>query len=95
MCVKLNYKEKEEIMRIRIILFLCLMFAVCAFGLSACKEDNKEHIHNFVYTTVKESNCETDGLLLGVCSCGETNEIIRPTKGHSFGEANCLQGRTC
>ena len=79
-------------MKKSLIVLVLTALLLTMLGLTACQT---EHTHNFTYQTTKTPTCTEDGVMFGVCSCGESLEKAIPATGHTFSGATCTEVGIC
>ena len=79
-------------MKKSLIVLVLTALLLTMLGLTACQTG---HTHDFTYQTTKTPTCTEDGVMFGVCSCGESLEKEIPATGHTFSGATCTEVGIC
>ena len=69
-------------MKTKLLKAILLFLAICSLGLSLNACGMHDHVHVYQYTTLKEVSCTENGIVYGICSCGQTIEQTVPAQGH-------------
>lgn len=91
------------------IIAVCLLIAICVFGLVACDKDgDKPHTHTYVKHAAVTATCGTDGSIeYWSCSGCEdlfaddkgtlltASVVVKATNEHAFGEWSIIKEPTC
>ena len=60
-------------------------------------KDSALLIHNHKYTSsiIADYTCETDGITVYTCDCGDTYTETKVAEGHKYQAATCINGEVC
>jgi|GEM_PF-1987630 len=77
----------------------CTADGKIVYKCSLCGDERSETVpatgHDY-YSSVTNATCTSDGARVFTCSrCGDTYSEVIPATGHSWGEATCLDPKTC
>ena len=75
--------------------FILLLSAACTTGGGNENQEDQDHEHSYVWTTVLPATCTKDGERQGVCSCGDIKTETITALGHDYGDWEETVPPTC